>query len=108
MTSLRVCSHIQIHFIWINLDKYRYENHNFMNGYEAHSALIKFFKLLENKEFVISGFRNQFFFSSAPHFAQKVLPGFNSAPHLAQKETGRSLFGTVVEGCWNPAAGVLP
>ena len=94
MTSLRVCSHIQIHFIWINLDKYRYENHNFMNGYEAHSALIKFFKLLENKEFVISGFCNQFFFSSAPH--------------LAQKETGRSLFGTVAEGCWNPAAGVLP
>ena len=56
-----------------------------MNGYEAHSALIKFFKLLENKEFVISGFRNQFFFSSAPHFVQKALPGFTAAPHFVQK-----------------------
>ena len=27
----------------------------------------------------------QFFFSSAPHFTQKVLPGFTAAPHFVQK-----------------------
>lgn len=32
------------------------------------------------------GFVYQFFFSSAPHFTQKVLPGFTAAPHLVQKE----------------------
>ena len=47
----------------------------------------------------LSGFRIQFFFSSAPHFAQKALPGFTAVPHLVQKETGRSVSGATADGC---------
>ena len=70
---------------------YRIENEGKVPKFEVLKKLVRTLYSCDDRSMKIvkatakAALDIQFFFSSAPHFTQKVLPGFTAAPHFVQK-----------------------